>query len=163
MAERDQATDAPTYRRLLGLLALADGTAPERVAEWLGVSRQSLYNWADRYVHAGRPSALRTGTHPGRPPLWDEDCTALLRASLHQTPEQFGFPAVNWTVGLLQHQLGRCVGRGVSEGTLRRRLHQLGYVWKRPRYVLKADPQREKKDAFAPVVLAAASAQRGPV
>jgi hypothetical protein len=68
-AERDRVWDIATYSRLVGILALADGALPESVVAWLGVSRQSLYNWADRYVHAHHPSALRTGEHPGRPPL----------------------------------------------------------------------------------------------
>lgn len=154
MAERDQAADAATYRRLVGLLALADGVPTTTLAEWLGVTRQSLYNWADRYFQERRPSALQTHPHPGRPPLWNEDCRVVLRASLHQSPEDFGYPAVNWTVGLLQHQLGRCLGREISDDTVRRQLHRWHYVWKRPRYVLKPDPQREKKASLAPVVLA---------
>jgi len=32
-----------------------------------------------------------------------------------------------------------------SSDTIRRRLHELDYVWKRPRYVLALDPEREKK------------------
>jgi transposase len=155
MTERDEAADMATYRRVVGLLAVADGAPTAHVAEWLGVTRQSLYNWADRYLQAGRPRALRTQAHSGRPSLWDEDCINVLRASLHQSPEDFGYPAVNWTVGLLRHQVGRCLGRAVSDDTVRRQLHRLGYVWKRPRYVLKPDPEREKKASSAPVVLAA--------
>lgn len=33
----------------------------------------------------------------------------------------------------------------MSDVTIRRGLDQLGYVWKRPRYVLAPDPEREKK------------------
>ena len=33
----------------------------------------------------------------------------------------------------------------VSDTALREQLHRLGYVWKRPRYVLLPDPEREKK------------------
>jgi transposase len=144
-AKRDQTTDAATYRRLVGLLALADGQPASAVAEWLGVARQSLYNWVSRYLRTGRPSALQTHPHPGRPPLWNEGCEIVLRASFHQSPEAFGYPAVNWTVGLLQHQLGRCVGQNLAEDTVRGHLHRSGYVWKRPRYVLKPDPQRGAK------------------
>jgi len=144
-AERDQATDAATFRRFVGLLALPDGMPAIQVAQWLGVTRQSLYVWAERYLERKRATALRTGFHPGRPAMWTEDCIAVLRASLHQSPEDFGYRAVNWTVGLLQDQLGRCLGRDISDDTVRRQLHRLQYVWKKPRYVLKADPQREKK------------------
>ena len=163
MAERDQAPDAAAYRRFVGLLALADGAPAGQVAEWLGVTRQSLYGWAGRYRQTEQPSVLRTGFHPGRPSFWTEECTAVLQASLRQGPEDFGYPAVNWTVGLLCHRLSRCLGRTVSDETVRRQLHRLDYVWKRPRYVLRPDPEREKKAALAPVVLAEAGAQRSPL
>src|SRR4051794_11707313 len=32
---------------------------------------------------------------------------------------------------------------------MRRCLHRLGYAWKRPRYVLAPDPQREKKSRLS--------------
>jgi len=145
MAERDRSAGAATYRRLVGILALDDGEPTATVAEWLGVTRQSLYNWAGRFLREGRSSALQTHLHPGRPPLWNEDCQIVLRASLHQSPTEFGYPAVNWTVRLLQHQLGRCLGQALSMDTVRGHLHGLGYVWKRPRYVLDPDPQRAAK------------------
>src|SRR5207302_4773834 len=36
-------------------------------------------------------------------------------------------------------------GRWWSDTTVRRQLHELGYVWKRPRYVLQPDPRRARK------------------
>jgi len=98
-----------------------------------------------RFLVTRRPSALQAHPHPGRPPVWNEDCEIVLRASLHQSPDEFGYPAVNWTVGLLRHQLGRCLGQNLSEDTVRWHLHRMGYVWKRPRYSLKPDPQRGAK------------------
>lgn len=161
LAQLKQAGDVATYRRLVALSALAAGVSGTQLAQWLGTSRQSLYNWVARYLRSHQPSALRSHPHPGRPSLWDEQCVAVLRASLHQSPNELGYPAVNWTVGLLQDHLGRCLGRTVSDDTVRRQLHRLHYVWKRPRYVLKPDPQREKKSPLAPLVLATARAQRG--
>ena len=38
----------------------------------------------------------------------------------------------------------------LSAATIRRHLHELGYVWKRPRYVLPPDPQQEKKNSHSP-------------
>src|SRR5438270_13463542 len=41
-----EAEDASYYRRLLALLALDEGDSVAEVAERLGVTRQSVYNWA---------------------------------------------------------------------------------------------------------------------
>jgi hypothetical protein len=63
----------------------------------------------------------------------------------------FGHLATGWTVPLLQQVLAQ--GRpepALSEDTIRRRLHERGYVWKRFRYVLSPDPQREKKTPASP-------------
>lgn len=75
---------------------------------------------------------------------------ALLRAALGQRPDAAGYPAMNWTVPLLRDYLGRRGGRWLSPDTIRRELDRIGYVWKRFRYVLPADPEAEKKTADPP-------------
>ena len=51
---------------------------------------------------------------------------------------------------LLQHESGARTGLWPSDETVRRGLRQLGYAWKRPRYVLDPDPERKKKTADPP-------------
>jgi hypothetical protein len=51
------------------------------------------------------------------------------------------------TMELLREQLWQNVGEKYSDDTIRRCLHRLGYVRKRPRYVLMPDPKQEKKNA----------------
>jgi transposase len=82
----------------------------------------------------------------------------LLLVALEQRPDELGCPGLNWTVPLLRDYLQRSSGQGLSDDTLRRELDRLGYVWKRSRYVLPPDPQREKKtrDPAAPAGPAAA-------
>ena len=65
---------------------------------------------------------------------------------------------MNWTVPLLREYLYDRTSLWLSEDTIRRRLQRLGYVWKRYRYVLPPDPEREKKKCApsAVAVLAAA-------
>jgi transposase len=69
----------------------------------------------------------------------------LLQTLLILSPEWFGYYATHWTVPLLKNQLRQNTGEEYSSDTIRRWLHELGYVWKRPRYVLAPDPEREKK------------------
>jgi transposase len=139
-------------RRAIALLAMDDGMAANQAAQMVGVTRQCIYQWQARLkAESNTPDALAQQPRSGRPSRWDEDALAFLQAALHQAPDQLGYPATGRTVGLLQEHLQSCLGERLSEETMRRQLHRLGYVWKRPRYVLDPDPQREKKTRFAPV------------
>ena len=83
------------------------------------------------------------------------------RAVLARCPKDFGYVATGWTVPLLQQVLAQ--GRPepvLSADTIRRGLHERGYVWKRFRYVLTADPQREKKTPVVPPNSGLAGAHR---
>jgi transposase len=89
-----------------------------------------------------------------------EDAQALLQELLTFSPVQRGYYAVNWTVPLLQEELRHATGTCLSDDTIRRELHRLGYVWKRPRYVLDPDPGLEKKTANLPANSGLAAPER---
>jgi transposase len=137
--------DLGTYRRTLALLELDRGSAVTEVAIRLGVSRRMVHDWIATYRHHPVPSSLVTRHSTGRPREWDEDAQAILRASLDQPPDYFGYQATAWTIPLLQSHLAHWGLTGFCDATLRRQLHALGYVWKRPRYVLAPDPLRAAK------------------
>jgi transposase len=137
--------DLGTYRRTLALLELDRGQAATEVASRLGVSRRAVHDWIDTYRHRPVPRSLATHHSTGRPSEWDEDARAILRGTLHQEPDHFGYQATGWTVPLLQAHLALWGLTELSDATLRRQLHALGYVWKRPRYVLDPDPRRAAK------------------
>jgi transposase len=139
------AKDAALYRRTLALLEVARGRPVAEVAGALRVSRQSVYNWAAAYAAEYDPLALADGDRSGRPTVWTDDLRATLGAALARPPDRLGYPAVNWTTALLQEHLGHWCDRRPGANTIRRELHRLGYVWKRSRYVLDPDPEREKK------------------
>jgi transposase len=158
----------PRYRRALALLALDEGRSVIEVADLLGVSRQSVHNWVAAFRRSPHLGSLDDHYGGGRPMRWGSDLAALLRQALPKPPHHFGYPAANWTVPLLREHLDRATGLRLSDDTLRRQLHRLGYVWKRYRYVLPPDPEREKKTpphrphpAAAPAAGPAGRAGRG--
>jgi transposase len=142
-----QAPDAHVYRRTLAILEVSRGICIRHVARALSVTRQTVHNWIDRYRDAYDAAALHDEPRSGRPSLWNETRHALLPRLLKDSPDAFGYFAVNWTVPLLQDQLAHRLGLSVSGNTLRRKLQELGYVWKRGRYELDPDPELEKKTA----------------
>ena len=58
-----------------------------------------------------------------------------LAAVLARDSRRCGYLATRWTVPLLTHYLASQEGIAISARTLRRRLHEAGYRWKRPRHV----------------------------
>jgi transposase len=154
--------DARLYRRTLAVLEFDHGRSAADIAHMLGVTRQSVYNWVEVYTRAHDPASLEDEGGQGRHPLLDEERESLLEAILAVSPRQFGHPHASWTVPLLQEVLEGTTGLRVSEDTVRRALHRLDFVCKRPRYDLIPDPEREKKTADPPPDPGPAAAQRGP-
>src|SRR5215210_6541074 len=144
--------DAALLRRVLALLEVDAGSGVAEAARQLQVDRRTVYRWLECFAMNGRIESLSRKPRPGRPMQWDEELEALLASALAQRPADFGYVATAWSVPLLQQVLS-ALGQELSATTLRRRLHELGYVWKRFRYVLAPDPELEKK------TLAAASNQ----
>jgi transposase len=148
-------------RRAVALLALDDGQSVADVAALLGVSRQSVYNWMQAYEQSPRPNALQDRYGGGRPSLWTDTLERLLQDGLRCRPDDLGYLGWNWTVPLLRDYLDDETGCWLSEDTVRRQLQRLGYVWKRSRYVLPPDPEREKKTRPPPPSGAVAAAECG--
>jgi len=142
---------------------MAQGRPVVHIAQSLGVSRRSLYNWLARYTHSRDPMALQDQRGGGRPSVWSSELTALFAVSIERPPDAWGYQAVEWTVPLMVAHLATLSGQRVSTAGVRRQLRRLGYVWKRPRYVLRPDPAREKKARHPPPTRPAGAAQRRAV
>lgn len=136
--------------RMVSLLELDSGRPVADVAELFGVSRQTIYNWIESYDTQHQPCDLADRPRSGRPLRWTSEARIVLQESLKGPPDRWGFQAVSWTVPLLQSWLTERTGLQFSESSIRQVLHSLGYTWKRSRYVLEPDPQREKKKTNSP-------------
>jgi len=154
--------DARLLRRALAVLEVDAGRPPAAVADLLGVTRQSVYNWVGAYLRAGGPAGLADRPGRGRRPVLDEDAEHFLDTLLAMAPQDLGFPHANWTVPLLQKALAIGTGLRPSDDTVRRALAARGYAWKRPRHRLEPDPEREKKTAHPPAGPGPARPQRRP-
>ena len=153
--------DVRMYQRTLAVLECGRGKSKSAVARSLNVTRQSVHNWVSRYRHCKQPTALQDAPKSGRPRKADEAVEALVQALMVISPERCGYHATHWTIPLLRDQVRKNLVRQCSAMTMRRCLHRLGYAWKRPRYVLAPDPQREKKKPTAARTWQLAQAQRG--
>ena len=143
--ELERTREVRVYRRLLAILEVDQGRSVSEVARSLEVTRQSVHNWLRDYRDQPLVESLQDQPRPGRPSLWNDSLREELRALLDQSPREHGYGANVWTVPLLQEHLRHETERSFGGRTLRRELHQLGYTWKRSRYVLAPDPELEKK------------------
>jgi transposase len=130
-----QASSARLFRRLQAVLRVAEGGSVTQAAGGAGVDRSTVHRWVERYQQSHRVEELADVPSPGRPSQAEELDEALLAQVLAEDPQEHGLLATTWTVPLLATHLDQVHGCVVSERTLRRRLHEYGWRWKRPRYV----------------------------
>ena len=128
------ARQARVYRRLEALLLVAEGLSVAEAAHRCRVDRSSVHRWLAQYRAEHEATALRDRPRSGRPRRHPRLTPQRLAAALARDPHRCGYQATSWTVPLLAHDLA-AKGIPVSPRTLRRRLHEAGYRWKRPRYV----------------------------
>jgi len=146
-----QANDVKLFRRLQAVRQVAEGRSVREAAHFAGVDRSTVHRWLQTYQQSRRPEDLLDEARPGRPRAADDLDADLLAGVLAQDPRTLGYRATGWTAPLLATHLNEECGCPVSERTLRRRLEQYGWRWKRPRYLYgQRDPHiGQKKGAFA--------------
>jgi transposase len=134
------------YQREEAVLRVAEGYTMAEAASLSGVDRTSVYRWTQRYPAARNPQDLADEPRSGRPRLAPMLTEKQLAQILTRDPRQEGYQATTWTVPLLVTHLRQHYRCSLSEDTLRRRLHEYEYRWKRPRYVFhERDPQVAQK------------------
>ena len=133
-----QTDDADQLRRVNALLALADGMGASAVARSQRVGRSTLYEWVARFDEHRRTdldAATTTRTAPGRSRELRDRVVARVGELMGKPPGDFGYRHTNWTAEPLIDRLKK-EGIEASDSTVRRALHEAGYRWKRPRFVL---------------------------
>lgn len=117
---------ATREERIRAVRLLANGNSPELVAEFLGVSRSSVFEWQRKYREGG-PAALSTKLAPGRPAnLSDEQMLALRSLIVGRDPRQLSFDAALWTRKIVRELITQRFAVSVSLSTVRRILRKLG-------------------------------------
>jgi len=142
--------DASVAKRIVALLDVDRGVSAADIAAQLGVTRQTVNNWMHRFDAGGGLRALYDRARRGRPTKLSDPVRRLIVWLLKQPPSAFGYRATGWTASLLREHLATHMEVHVSARTIRRALHQMDHAWKRPRYVLRPDPDREKKTLDSP-------------
>lgn len=125
---------ARVYRRLEAVLLVAEGYPVSEAARRVRVARASVHRWVGMYLRTHDPAVLSDRPRRGRGRAAPALTADVIAATLARDPRALGYRATTWTVPLLVGYFAEHGGIAVSARTLRRRLHELGYRWKRPRY-----------------------------
>jgi transposase len=133
-------------RRAQAVRLAAQGWTAPRIARHLGLDRTTLHRdlrrWPERGMEGlGQRSYLVDGKPPGARPRWTPAMSAFLGELLA------GEEA--WTAPRLQEALERRFFVTFHPGTVRRKLLEMGYRWKRTRYVPTGKPTAEERERFA--------------
>jgi transposase len=125
--------------RAQAVLWLAEGEAVEQVAELLHVSRQTIYNWAERFQERrglDLHSRLVDAPRHGRPPSALGIIDPLIAEVIDNDPRDLGYHSTVWTAPLLREYLEQVHGVAVSRKSVSLAIARLGIRWKRPRHQL---------------------------
>jgi transposase len=131
------------YGHLLSLhtlLLLHHGYSPTQIAACLFCSRSSVYRSRTAWCSGSFPLAVLA--HKPRSwwaYAWTDELRQKLTVLLNSVPAAFGWMRTRWSCACLALTLTRQVGYPVSAETVRRWLHPVGYVWKRPSLVARDD------------------------
>jgi transposase len=131
--------DARQVRRAYALIWLDEGDSIPEIAQRLGVSRQSVYNWAIRFRRRGKielRSRVADAGRSGRPCTAKGVIDSLIEEVIEIDPRQLGYRSTVWTAPLLVNYLGARHEIDVSSDSVSRAIARLRIKWKRPRHNL---------------------------
>jgi transposase len=126
----------PSRRLRMHIVLLAsDGYCPTQIARVLFCSRTTVYAAAHRFVGEGH-SAFDDRQRRGPQPLLDQPANEQIeRLVEEELPTSHGWLRSRWSCKLLTVELFKERAVVVSQETVRRVLHHLGFRWRRPRPV----------------------------
>jgi transposase len=134
------------YVRLQTLLWLAQGKSVSEAASLMGVSRQVVHLWRQRYWAERTTECLQEGARSGRPRTDTALSDEMIVSALSFDPRTLGYRHNAWTVAVLSDYLNHRHATAVHPATLRRRLKAMGLRYKRPKYVYEdKEPNRAQK------------------
>jgi transposase len=134
-----QTAQARDLRRAQALLWLEQGEAVQAIADRLGVSRQTLYNWVTRFESRrtlGLAARLADAPRSGRPRTAYGVIDPLIDEVIERDPREFEYRSTAWTAPLLVEYLQDTHEIEVSCDSVRFAIRRLDIRWKRPRHTL---------------------------
>ena len=128
------------------VLLFTDGEAKAEIAEIFHCSTRTVKRWLKRYRRKGA-KGLFDEPRSGAPRKMDKKLGEAVEEEMAKDPSQDGCQAGFWTVGLLCLRMKVRFGVKLSTNTVRRALHKLGYVCRRPRLYTGGEEKQLPQEA----------------
>jgi transposase len=132
-------SDARILRRAYALLWSDEGKSVHEIAAQLKISRQTVYNWLERFHERADDdliTRLSDAQRSGRPKTALGIIDPLIEAIIDRDPREQGYRATVWTAPLLMSYLANVHHLTVSCQSVRLAIARLRFRWKRPRHTL---------------------------
>ena len=120
-------------RRIHALLALADGTSVEDIAQLLAVGEQTIRAWLRAFVLHGVASLVYR-RREGRPPKLTPSQRAELKAAILAGPDAAGYSSACWTAGISTDLIQRRFGVEYAPRYVCCLLDRLGLSYQKGRF-----------------------------
>jgi len=127
------------------------GHKPQEVGEFLSVSGTLVYMWHARWREAGL-AGLENKPKPGRPKVGGDEYKQKLEEIIETEPYTLGYGFNVWTVKRLLAHMEKETGILVHENTLRNRLDELDYVFRRPKHDLGNLQDKKAKETAKEII-----------
>lgn len=127
--------------RALIILWYDEGMTESKIANLLSISVRSVRRWIRRYKKENI-EGLRDRKRTGRPRKTNEQVEKVVEETMKKNPETVGYKLGFWITSLLCLHLFTAFGILLSDSTMRRVMHRLDYVFRRPK--LWPGPSGEK-------------------
>jgi transposase len=122
-------------QRAMGLRLLHEGKSPKEVAEFLGVSQPTVYDWHHRWQAAGI-AGLANRPKSGRPVKATGSYVAELEKAVGQDPQELGYAFSIWTSERLRLHLKTQTGIELKPTQFKAVLKENDFVYRRPKHDL---------------------------
>ena len=137
LAQFNQTEDADARLRYqMVLLSSEKGLIPTEIASITFRSHDTVTRVLNRFLKGGL-DAVPYHWGPGREPGMSEETQRELLRVIELDPNEVGVRSANWTTQLLADYLETKTGQAFDQETVRKYLHRLGYVYKRPNWTVR--------------------------
>lgn len=147
--------------RALMVLWRAEGLSTLEIAARLGCYREAITPWVERYQEQGI-AGLYDQPRSGRPRHLDKATMEQVETAVEHAPAAGEPPPARWTLARLRARFVSQARQPFGYETLRRRLHEAGFRWRRPRrWAHGQDPESFEKQLLIELAKREASARPG--
>ncbi len=157
-----QKGDLPWVKRILAVLAFAEGQVIQAVAKMLRVSAEAVRQWIKRLL-VGGVVGLRSKKPPGRPSKMTKEQRSELAAVIDAGPAAAGFVGNCWRSPMIQGLIHERFGVFYCVHYISQLLKNMGFSYQKARFVsdhLDEEARQQWLDQKWPAILAEAKQKK---